>query len=255
MPRATTAACEVMPPRAVRMPADGVHAHDVLGARSRHAPGAPGRAARPSRPPARRSRRSARRRRPVRRAGRGRAGGPRRWPRCFSSASNIGCQQLDERARARPGRSSLAPVDHALLDHVDGDAHRGQAGALAGAGLEHVELAVLDRELHVLHVADSGVSSRAQIACSSAVGLGGKSSSARPPVSRPRRRSASGCGCRRPRPRPGRSPGTRRRALLAGGRVAGEGHAGGAVGAEVAEHHGLDVDRRAQQSGMLFSRR
>ena len=33
MPRATTAAWEVMPPRAVRMPSRGVHAVDVLGAR------------------------------------------------------------------------------------------------------------------------------------------------------------------------------------------------------------------------------
>ncbi len=33
--------------------------------------------------------------------------------------------------------------------------------------------------------------------------------------------------------------------VLAGRRVAGEGHAGGAVGAHVAEHHGLDVDRGA----------
>ena len=43
--------------------------------------------------------------------------------------------------------------DEALLDHVDGDAHGGQAGALAIAGLQHVERAVLDGELEVLHVA------------------------------------------------------------------------------------------------------
>ncbi len=32
MPRATTAACEVMPPRVVRMPSGGVHAVNVFGA-------------------------------------------------------------------------------------------------------------------------------------------------------------------------------------------------------------------------------
>ena len=43
--------------------------------------------------------------------------------------------------------------DEAFANHVDGDAHGGQAGALAVAGLQHVELAILDGELEVLHVA------------------------------------------------------------------------------------------------------
>ena len=43
--------------------------------------------------------------------------------------------------------------DEAFAHHVDGDANRGQAGALAVAGLQHVELAILDGELEVLHVA------------------------------------------------------------------------------------------------------
>jgi len=42
--------------------------------------------------------------------------------------------------------------DEALLDHVDGNLYRSQAGALAVAGLEHVELGVLNGELEVLHV-------------------------------------------------------------------------------------------------------
>mmetsp|Transcript_2482 Transcript_2482/g.3526 ORF Transcript_2482/g.3526 Transcript_2482/m.3526 type:complete len:709 (-) Transcript_2482:241-2367(-) len=42
--------------------------------------------------------------------------------------------------------------DEALLEHVDGDADGGGAGALAVAALEHEELLVLDRELDVLHV-------------------------------------------------------------------------------------------------------
>ncbi len=43
--------------------------------------------------------------------------------------------------------------DEALVDHVDGDADSGQAGALAVTRLQHVELAILDGELEVLHVA------------------------------------------------------------------------------------------------------
>ena len=43
--------------------------------------------------------------------------------------------------------------DEAFAHHVDGDANSGQAGALAIAGLQHVELAILDGELEVLHVA------------------------------------------------------------------------------------------------------
>ena len=40
-----------------------------------------------------------------------------------------------------------------LLGHVDGHAQRGGAGALADAGLQHPELALLDGELGVAHVA------------------------------------------------------------------------------------------------------
>ena len=43
--------------------------------------------------------------------------------------------------------------DEAFAHHVDGHANRGQAGALAVARLQHVELAILDGELEVLHVA------------------------------------------------------------------------------------------------------
>ena len=42
---------------------------------------------------------------------------------------------------------------HALVHEVAGDLQRGARRALAVAGLEHEELLVLDRELHVLHVA------------------------------------------------------------------------------------------------------
>ena len=44
-------------------------------------------------------------------------------------------------------------VDHAFFDHLDRDANRGGAGALAVAGLQHVQLAFFDGELEILHVA------------------------------------------------------------------------------------------------------
>ena len=48
---------------------------------------------------------------------------------------------------------SLPVVDQALANHVHREFHCRGAGALAVASLEHVELAFLDRELEVLHVA------------------------------------------------------------------------------------------------------
>ena len=64
-------------------------------------------------------------------------------------------------------------------------------------------------------------------------------------------RSAAACGSRRRRPRPARSRGTRRRALLAGRRVAREGDAGAGPVALVPEHHLHDVDGRADVVGNL----
>ena len=61
-------------------------------------------------------------------------------------------QQLIE-LLAAPRAAPLPFVDHAFLHHVDRDAHRGRAGALAVARLQHVQLAVLDGELEILHVA------------------------------------------------------------------------------------------------------
>ena len=47
----------------------------------------------------------------------------------------------------------LLAGDQALLDHLDGDAQGGGGGALAHAGLEHPELALLDGELDIAHIA------------------------------------------------------------------------------------------------------
>ena len=43
--------------------------------------------------------------------------------------------------------------DQAFFHHLDGHAHRGASGALAVARLQHVELAFLNGELEILHVA------------------------------------------------------------------------------------------------------
>ena len=47
----------------------------------------------------------------------------------------------------------LLTGDKAFLDHLDSDAQSGGCGTLAHAGLEHPELALLDGELDVAHVA------------------------------------------------------------------------------------------------------
>ena len=47
----------------------------------------------------------------------------------------------------------LVEVDQALVDHVDRDPERRLRRALADPGLQHPELAALDGELDVAHVA------------------------------------------------------------------------------------------------------
>ena len=61
-------------------------------------------------------------------------------------------QQLIERSGIDP-RHRVLFGDHAFIGEFDGDAQRRLRGALAAAGLQHPQLALLDREFHVLHVA------------------------------------------------------------------------------------------------------
>ena len=49
-------------------------------------------------------------------------------------------------------RNSLFLCSHALVNEVAGDLESSLSGSLAVSGLEHVELAVLNGELHVLHI-------------------------------------------------------------------------------------------------------
>ncbi len=60
-------------------------------------------------------------------------------------------EQLVEFLRLHAKESGLF-VDFACTEQIHGDFHHGSAGALAVTCLEHPEFAVLDGELHVLHV-------------------------------------------------------------------------------------------------------
>ena len=61
-------------------------------------------------------------------------------------------QKLVELRGINTGHGLLAG-DQALLDHFDGDTQGGGGGALAHARLEHPELALLDGELDIAHIA------------------------------------------------------------------------------------------------------
>ena len=60
-------------------------------------------------------------------------------------------QQLIELA-GRHAQHRFLLADHAFFHHLHRNANRRRAGALAVAGLQHVELAVFDGELEILHV-------------------------------------------------------------------------------------------------------
>ena len=128
----------------------------------------------------------------------------------------------------------------ALVHHVDGDLEGGLGGALAVAGLEHVELALLYGELHVLHVLvvalevlrDGGelVVGRGVGLVELVYGLGGADAGDDVLALGVHEELAV-------------------ELVLAGGGVTGESDAGAAVVAHVAEDHHLDVDGGAPGAG------
>ena len=143
-------------------------------------------------------------------------------------------------------------ADQPLVRHVDRDPQRGLGGALAVAGLQHPELAALDRELHVLHVAVVALEQLRRL------------DEAREDLRHDRfERGLVGAG----RDAGGLGDVLRRadaghdvlalgidqelavELVRAGRGVAGEGDAGGGGLAHVAEHHGLDGDGRAPALG------
>ena len=148
-------------------------------------------------------------------------------------------QQLVELGRV-DAHDGLVLGDEAFGDHVDGHLQRRGSGALAVAGLQHVELLVLDGELHVLHVAVvllEGVADLVELLerlRHDGLELG----------ERPRHAHAGhhvfALGVHEE---------LAVEEVLARGRVAGEGHAGARRLALVAEDHALHVDGRAQIVG------
>ncbi len=145
IPRATTAACEVMPPCAVRTPCAWISpwmSSGVVSQRTRitdspalprsaalsasrtiFPDAAPGDALRPC------------------------AGDLERRVRVEARM-----EELVELARVDP-RDRLVPLDQPFRRHVDGALDRGRRRALRRARLQEVEASLLDRELDVLHVA------------------------------------------------------------------------------------------------------
>ena len=69
-----------------------------------------------------------------------------------SGSVELGVQQSVEVSRIYH-RNSFFFADHALVNEVACDLERRLRGALAVTGLKHVELAVFDGKLHVLHIA------------------------------------------------------------------------------------------------------
>jgi hypothetical protein len=80
----------------------------------------------------------------------GQTGGDELWPLHFGDIED-GREELIELIGGIAQDGGF-PVDEALLDHVHGELQRGGGGALAVAGLQHEQLALLDGELDVLHV-------------------------------------------------------------------------------------------------------
>ena len=65
--------------------------------------------------------------------------------------SSIGCSKLIQRRRV-DAHHGFGFIDQAFARHVHGHAQRRRGGALAVAGLQHVQLVLLHGELDVLHV-------------------------------------------------------------------------------------------------------
>ena len=140
-------------------------------------------------------------------------------------------EQLLQPIRIEP-QQPFVLADEALLPHVEGHDPFGEGGPLAHPGLEEPQLAPLDGELDVAHVAVvalEGVHALAQLAVGLRVDL--------LQVLQTKRVPDAGHHVLALRVREVVAV----RALLAGGRVAGERHSRAAVVAHVAEHHGHDV--------------
>ena len=145
MPRATTAACDVAPPFAVRMPSAAIMpwtSSGVVSVRTRIV-------LRPSLLP---------RDRVVGREDDLPGGRARRSVEAFARDRELlvgidaRVKELIERLRVDHA-DGAALVDQPFVDEVERDLDRGLGAALRAARLQHEELAALDGELEILHVA------------------------------------------------------------------------------------------------------
>ena len=153
----------------------------------------------------------------------------------------LGVEQRVELLRLH-AKDGLLLVDHPLVHQVHSHLQGGGGGALAVAGLEHIEFAVLDGKLHVLHVLIMLLQTVCNVGkllvdvghllLELADGRGGPHTG----------HHVLALGVDEVLAEEG---------LLTGGGVAGKGHAGTRVVAGVAEHHGLDVDGGAPVIGDL----
>ncbi len=164
---------------------------------------------------------------------------------------NGGVQQLIKLGRI-DAQDGLVLADQALGDHLNGDLQRRLGGALAVAGLQHPQTALLDRELNVLHVAimvleivenlaqlgehvrHGGFHGRQMVVHLLAHGFC---------------QALWRADARHHVLALGVDQELAVIALLAGGRVAGERDARGRGVAHIAEHHRLNVHRRAPAGG------
>ncbi len=142
--------------------------------------------------------------------------------------------------------------DQTFLDHIDGDLHGSARRALAATGLKHPKLPALDGELHILHVAVMGF----QL-------LADREEFLKCLRHQLFHRRLVGAGCKTCRFSDGLGRADTGDDILAlrvdeelavklfftGGGVAGESNACRGGGAEIAEHHGLDVDCRSPVAG------
>ncbi len=238
MPRATTAAWLVIPPRVVSTPLAACMpwmSSGLVSMRTRIT--ASPRAANDSASSAENT--------ILPEAAPGDAGNPRASTVVFADGIEHRMQQLVQRPGFDPADRLLA-IDHPFLDQRHRDLQRGLRGALAGARLQHPQLAALNGELDVLHVAVVVFEFPAHLV-EFAEHLGHDLFHRR--QSRVVRLLAGDRQMLR-----GADPGHDILALRiyqelavkrvgAGRRVAGEGDAGRAIRPHIAEHHRLHVDR------------
>ena len=151
-------------------------------------------------------------------------------------------QQLIELGRGH-AQHGFFLVDQTFLYHLDRDAQRRRAGSLAVARLQHEQLAVLDGELEILHVAIVLFEAAGDVA-KLAVSVGHHFFQIR----NGQGRANAGHHVFALRIQQELAPEN----LFARGRIAREADARAGSLAQIAEHHGLDIGGRADVVGNLF---